>query len=347
MARVSQTHAAERATEKSHDAFFIQLSQLVSRLQQNILDPTPQRERRLRTSEYERARVEANLDYAMSLLKTLEQDTTRIKAQARRLERQDALHATRETLETLLDRIEDLRQLGLDDDDEDSEEDLLGDLVATPSESVPSTSAGSREDDVVDHVEEEEPISPPTQLAPILNPPAIPVHLLENISPTTFVFPTHDGTQTTQSLRGRPSMPSQLPDSAYISHSTARAALFASRPEPAAPVASTATAEAILDQQRAEQESLSGSILQMASALKASSQRFSSSLEADKDVVSRAGEGIDKTERGMDAARGRMGALRKMTEGKGWWGRMMLYAWVYGLMLALLLIVFVLPKLRF
>lgn len=59
MARVSQTHATERATEKSHDGFFIQLSQLVSRLQQNILDPTPQRERRLRTSEYERARVEA------------------------------------------------------------------------------------------------------------------------------------------------------------------------------------------------------------------------------------------------------------------------------------------------
>jgi len=36
-----------------------------------------------------------------------------------------------------------------------------------------------------------------------------------------------------------------------------------------------------------------------------------------------------------------------MTEGKGWWGRMILYAWVYGLMLSLVLLVFVMPKLRF
>lgn len=129
MARVAQTHTAERTTEKSHDAFFIQLSQLVTRLQQNVLHPTPERERRLRTSEYERARVEAvclqvplagdicsskpsqNLEYAMSLLKRLEEDATRIKAQAPRLERQDALNARREMLETLLDHMEDLRQV--------------------------------------------------------------------------------------------------------------------------------------------------------------------------------------------------------------------------------------------
>lgn len=85
----------------------------------------------------------------------------------------------------------------------------------------------------------------------------------------------------------------------------------------------------------------------MASALKASSHRFSTTLETDKDVVGRAGEGIEKTERSMEAARGRMGALRKMTEGKGWWGRIILYAWVYGLMVSLILFVFVLPKLRF
>ena len=85
----------------------------------------------------------------------------------------------------------------------------------------------------------------------------------------------------------------------------------------------------------------------MASALKSSSHRFSSTLEADKDVVARAGEGISKTEQSMDSARGRMGMLTRMTEGKGWWGRMMLYAWVYGLMVGLVLFVFVMPKLRF
>jgi hypothetical protein len=110
---------------------------------------------------------------------------------------------------------------------------------------------------------------------------------------------------------------------------------------------STATAEAILDHQRAEQDALSDSILKMATALKTSSQRFSSTLEDDKLLLDRAGEGMNRTERGMDAASRRMGALKRMTEGKGWWGRMILYAWVYGLMVALVLLVFVLPKLRF
>lgn len=85
----------------------------------------------------------------------------------------------------------------------------------------------------------------------------------------------------------------------------------------------------------------------MAGALKASSQRFSSTLDADNQVLSRAGEGMEKTGRGMEVAQGRMGMLRKMTEGKGWWGRMVLYAWVYGLMVGLVLFVFVFPKLRF
>lgn len=85
----------------------------------------------------------------------------------------------------------------------------------------------------------------------------------------------------------------------------------------------------------------------MAGALKESSQRFSSTLEADKDVVGRAAEGMDKTEQGMEATKGRMGALKRVTEGKGWWGRMILYAWVYGLMVGLVLLVFVMPKLRF
>lgn len=85
----------------------------------------------------------------------------------------------------------------------------------------------------------------------------------------------------------------------------------------------------------------------MASALKASSERFSSTLEEDKALLSRAGEGMDRTEKSMDAASRRMGTLRRITEGKGWWGRMMLYAWIYGLMVALILLVFVFPKFRF
>jgi hypothetical protein len=49
----------------------------------------------------------------------------------------------------------------------------------------------------------------------------------------------------------------------------------------------------------------------------------------------------------MEAAGKRMGMLRRMTEGKGWFGRMMLYAWIAGLWVVAILLVFVGPKFRF
>jgi hypothetical protein len=85
----------------------------------------------------------------------------------------------------------------------------------------------------------------------------------------------------------------------------------------------------------------------MASALKASSQAFSSSLESEKTVLDSATSGLDKNELGLEAAQRRMGLLRRMSEGKGWWGRMVMYAWIALLMVIALVIVFVLPKFRF
>lgn len=85
----------------------------------------------------------------------------------------------------------------------------------------------------------------------------------------------------------------------------------------------------------------------MASALKASSQSFASSLEDEKDILDRATQGMDKNELGLEAATRRMGMLRSMTEGRGWWGRMLMYAWIAGLALLAVLIVFVGPKFRF
>lgn len=222
--------------------------------------------------------------------------------------------------------------MAIDDDDSSEGEDLLADIIPTPSESMNSTSVDLGVEDTPDEESIPEPTPQPQPEPPSRDPTAFS-------EPTTSQPPT----QTTQSIRPRTSTAAP----ASNSHTTARAALFANRRTPSAPQSSTATTEAILDQQRAEQDLLSDSILKMAGALKASSQRFASTLEADNEVLSRAGESLTKTERGMEAASGRMGALRRMTEGKGWWGRMILYAWVYGLMLALLLLVFVLPKLRF
>jgi len=110
---------------------------------------------------------------------------------------------------------------------------------------------------------------------------------------------------------------------------------------------STATTEALMTHNRTEQESLTNSLLNMAQALKSSSHSFASALEEEKSILNRAAEGLDQNKQGLEAAQRRMGFLRTYTEGKGWWGRMLMYAWIAGLMVAAILITFVLPKLRF
>lgn len=108
-----------------------------------------------------------------------------------------------------------------------------------------------------------------------------------------------------------------------------------------------AQTEALLSHDRNEQETLTESLLEMAKQLKAQSIHFSNTLESDKGVVDRAVSGLDKNQINMDAASQRMGTLRRMTEGRGWWDRMKLYAMISGLWILAFLIVFVGPKIRF
>ncbi|KAF4824901.1 hypothetical protein CGCSCA5_v000896 [Colletotrichum siamense] len=348
MARLSSSTSAPAPPERG----VAELSQLLRRLDQTILHADHDRERRLRASEFERARLNSNLDYARSLLTRVEQEALNVKLLARRQDMQADLNRKRELLERLVDRMHDLEQLHEDDDEYSSDgEDILGEIIPTPSESTNSRSTDIPTEDTGDDDSAEDipDLAPPLGAAA-----AAPAHAPAPESTST-------PTTTSQTLRPRGAANTTAaaePETATstgtaTATSTARAALFAQRRSntlkstASTGAASTATAEALLDRQRQEQDALSESILKMAGALKASSQRFSSTLEQDKNVLSRAGEGMDKTERGMDAASRRMGTLRRMTEGKGWWGRMMLYAWVYGLMVALVLLVFVMPKLRF
>ncbi|KAM0249957.1 hypothetical protein ACHAP5_002550 [Fusarium lateritium] len=347
MARLSQP-ITPSLNRSAVDVASAELGSLLLRLQKTVLHTDSDRERRLRSSEFERARVASNLEYARSSLTKLEHDALAIKAPGRRAEVQGDLNGKRELLEALLDRLEDLRQVAIDEDEDDAStdgEDILSEIIPTPSDSmVDSISTGhptssSGQDDDADSEPPETTTIPVTTTATATAPAS-------TSPPETSTFsqqPDQPPTQTTQTLRprGAPSSPSPS------AHSTARAALFANRSKPSTPQTSTATAEALLDRQRAEQDTLSESILQMAGALKSSSQKFSDTLDADKEVVGRAGEGMDKTEQSMDAARGRMGTLKKMTEGKGYFGRLLLFAWVYGLMAVCILVVFVMPKLRF
>ena len=103
----------------------------------------------------------------------------------------------------------------------------------------------------------------------------------------------------------------------------------------------------LLEANTTTQESLTSSLSQLASQLKSNSLLFSEALEADKVAMSQAGESLDKNAAGMASAGQRMGLLRRMNEGQGWWGRMMLYAWIGGLWVVAILLVFVGPKFRF
>ena len=233
-------------------------------------------------------------------------------------------------------------QMAVDDDDDDSSEgeDILAEIIPTPSESMGSTTADTREKTPSETTSAEPTVpEPPT-------PPEPPVSSSE--PPYTEPLSQEEPTQTAQALRSRTSGASSPP-----THAAARAALFANRRRPEASAAttttetSTATAEAILDQQAAEREDLAGKVFKMAQAMKQQQQSIASSLESEKEVLGRATEGMERTGHGMEVAKGRMGMLTRMTEGKGWWGRMILFAWVYGLMVALMVLVFVMPKLRF
>lgn len=289
----------------------------------------------------------------------------------------------REVIEQLTERLSDLAEIaaaeevsrhgGEGDNGEDTSdsEDILADIIATPSESLDSNKSpgapvlGEEEEeehgwgDDQDHVAEAAPNAEEKEQQPhdqeLNEKKGIqgPMEDMRTLQPELLSekqpFPE---TTTTQIIRPRRQPNSDNNDTANEKPTAQTTSSSLLPPSTIATSSSqpgtiSATAEAILDTQRAEQDALSESILKLATELKASSQAFSSYLEEDKETLERAGEGMNKTEQGMTRVTGKMSTLQRMTEGEGWWGRMMLYAYVYGLMVVLLLVVFVLPKLRF
>ncbi|KAH8895112.1 hypothetical protein GQ53DRAFT_744557 [Thozetella sp. PMI_491] len=325
------------------------LTRLLSRLQQTVLRADAERERRLRTNEYERKKVETNIQFARSLLQKVEQDAaTSSKILPRRQEWQADVGRKREILEQLAERMHDLEEIARNEaDDESSDgEDILSEIIPTPSESMDSRSADAPLDGTTEErMGTEEAEAVPEAPEPASSPPP-PYEDTARESPGEQVLSEKPQATavTSHSLRPRRADPEKHAEAEKDTARTTGSELFGDRKEP---LPSATLNEAILDTQRAEQDFLSESILKMARDLKDSSHAFATALEQDKDMVNSAGKGLDKNETGLEAAARRMGTLRKMTEGKGWWGRMMLYAWIYGLMVLLVLLVFVLPKLRF
>ncbi|KAI0013998.1 hypothetical protein F4779DRAFT_201443 [Xylariaceae sp. FL0662B] len=365
MARLTQVPITPRRSASNPDSL-TDLNRLLARLQQNLLHADAERETRLRTSEYERNKVGINLEYARTLLTKLEQDALAIKVHVRRQEMQTDLNRKREIFEQLAERLRELEDLSIDSDDDDSSEgeDLLGDIIETPSESLDSREAdreGDHEADYDDRGEatrpaaEEEPdestvLPPPRSPDPAVTasepPPAHPTTSPAAPTTTAQMEPSPQQTAPSQTLRARTGA-AQATANDTASSTALRTQLFgpASTTTSAAPA--TATAEAIMDHQRAEQDKLTESMVGMARALKESTHRFSSALQEDQDVLRAAGSGLERSGAGLDTVAGRLGSLRRLTEGQGWWGRVLLYAWIFGLAVFAVLLVFVLPKLRF
>ncbi|KAL8304692.1 hypothetical protein RB601_007056 [Gaeumannomyces tritici] len=354
-----------------------ELNRLLSRLQQSTLRADAERQRRLVASEFERRKVDTSIKHARALLTGLEHETLSVKVHARRQALQAVLSQNRELIDELAERIRDLDEMadargagpigradnGGDDEEDDGDEDILSEVcgnlasaadpgadLASPEPASPppakhasAAAAPGHEPDQGSGVDDNTRV--PSSTGQEASKTAQPSPAARPSAP-----PGTEGTTTSQTLRSR--APKATPDGGSGGDTTTATAatgrsLFGDSADGRAPSTSQlATTESILDQQRAEQDLLSESILRMASSLKESSRAFASSLEEDKHVLSRAGDGLNKNEQGLEAAARQMGFLTRMAEGEGFIGRMKLYVMVYGLMMFLILLVFAMPKLR-
>ncbi|KAK5112057.1 hypothetical protein LTR85_011638 [Meristemomyces frigidus] len=281
------------------------LNRLLAKLDHNLLSPNS--DPALRSSQYERNRVGANIEHARTLLLTLEKQSATVRVQTQRQQIQADLQRKRELIKRLNGRLQELNDLEDEDDDDESEdddgEDLLKEYAPARQGISHGLDTGEPQDSRVNEAEANE-------------------------------------------LRSR--RPLQASDNQSAASTTARETLFANRsPQAQQPSSKLSQYEASMSHNRNEQESLTTGLLGLARALKESSIQMGSSIESEKDVLKRAEGGLDKSAQGMEAAERKMGLLRRMSEGQGWWGRIKLYGFIFGLWIACFLLVFVGPKLRF
>ncbi|KAL4943569.1 hypothetical protein BDV06DRAFT_189632 [Aspergillus oleicola] len=335
------------ATTDPSDLAALNVSRLIARLEHNLLSSNADL-KSLRRSEDHRIRVGANIEYARANLQALERSLPQIKPVDRRHDLQSTLSRNRQTLKQLQNVLDEIQSEEIrsssgggggwefedEDEEDDAEDDSSEDLLGTPEGGSTTDEAGAEGDASRDT----------TYTATAARPPATGTSTVEpSSSPTPTAFTSAPPPAALRNRRINTSTPSTSKATTATGTSHHPSSPNQDKPTPG----TSAETESALSTDRAEQEDLTSSLLSLATQLKTSSQQFQSSLEAEKSVLARAAEGLDRTTGNLAAAEKRMGLLRRMTEGKGWWGRMMLYAWIFGLWVLAVLIVFVGPKLRF
>lgn len=296
----------------------ITLNRLLSRLEHTLLsaDADP----KLHYSQYERNRVSVNVENARTLLLSLEKQSASVRSQlSQKQSIQADLQQKRELVKQLNAKLEELNRLGEEEEDDDSESD---------------------EDD-----EAEESNASNTQ-QPSYAPARMDADngLEANVDPReTLRTAVSDAQQQANQQEMRSRKPLSAADNRSAASTTAREELFAGRKQHP----DLETTEALMSHNRSEQDALTNGLLGLARALKESTMNFGASLEAEKDVMKRAESSLEKSSLGMEAAGAKMGTLRRMSEGQGWWGRIKLYGCIFALWVFLFLVVFLGPKLRF
>ncbi|KAL9048474.1 MAG: hypothetical protein Q9162_007711 [Coniocarpon cinnabarinum] len=310
------------------------LSRLLGRLELRLLlkAPSDPEIRSLRRSIYERNKVNANVEHARALLFRLEHESPQTRAGSASTRQNDwksDLLEQRNLIMRLQRRLDDLAhedQEGFESDasEEWSEDEDLAHLFAPAKSDVSSG------------------IDTKTSSGPTIRP---------NDARSAAAAATFAST-----LRSRKGDENTFsPDSATASGSSAaRPSATSSSTTPLGPPSTAkprandqASTAQLLESHDSEQVSITDNMVKLVSALKQSSLDFQESMNAGDPLVDAAAQALDKNVTGMAAAGKRMSALRRMTEGAGWWGRLNLYARVAVLWVVAILIGLVLPKLRF
>ncbi|RAO66108.1 uncharacterized protein BHQ10_002120 [Talaromyces amestolkiae] len=311
-------HSDQQPSSSDTDTYtidIINLNNLLARLEQNIFLSSSAGRQLSQQSHLECVRIGANIDYAQTLIKKIERSLPAVKAPAIRHERTTDLTKKRGRYEKVKERFDWIK--------EDVER------------------SADREEEDVQEADEEDDIW--EGLAPVENGAAAAAELESN-----NLILSEETTTIRQRRSDKTSIaPATTSIAAAMASGTSSSTFLAPKPTPATTAPPIDTKETALATHRSEQESLTTSLLTLASQLKSSSEAFQTSLENEKGILNRAVEGLDKNMTGMEAAGKRMGVLRRMTEGRGWWGRMMMYAWIFGLWIVALAIVYLGPKLRF
>ncbi|KXT12137.1 hypothetical protein AC579_10390 [Pseudocercospora musae] len=310
----------------------IALQRLLTRLDHALFSTDA--DSQLRHSQYERNRVGANIEHARTLLLTLEKQSATVRlSQTQQQHVQADLERKRDWIKKLNTRLRELdaaaeHDEGEDSDDEEDGEQQGGNVVELYAPARHDTEAGLE----IGGIDSDNPQNRSGKIDAAQIQQAMASQIQSEIR-------SREGRAQQSKL--------QASDNRSAASTSAREQLFSNRTREPANDGSLQATETLMSHNRTEQESLTSGLLGLAKALKESSRQFGASLEAEKDVLKNAEGGLDKNALGMDAAAQKMGTLRKMSEGQGWWGRIKLYAMIFALWVACFLVVFIGPKIRF